>query len=145
MFLLLFLFVDRRIRIHYLTTYGSGPGRPKTYGSFGSGSATLLIILFDVIRYVQKWCGSGIPDPTFFHSGSRIRLFFHPGSRIRIKEFKYFNPKKWFLSSSKYDPGCSSRIRISTFYPSRIPEPWVKKVPDPGSGSATLNCAGKSW
>ncbi len=61
------------------------------------------------------------------YPGSRIRLFsipdpncLHPGSRIRIKDFKYFNPKKWFLSSRKYDPGCSSRI------------------PDPGSGSATL-------
>jgi hypothetical protein len=44
-----------------------------------------------------------IPDPTFFHPG--------PGSAI--KEFKYFNPqklKKWFPSSGKYDPGCSSRI-----------------------------------
>ncbi len=30
-----------------------------------------------------------IPDPNFFHSGSRIR----------IQEFKYFNPKKLFLSS----------------------------------------------
>jgi hypothetical protein len=29
-------------------------------------------------------CLSQIPDPNFFH----------PGSRIRIKEFKYFNPKK---------------------------------------------------
>jgi len=29
-------------------------------------------------------CLSRIPDPTFFH----------PGSRILIKEFKYFNPKK---------------------------------------------------
>jgi hypothetical protein len=47
------------------------------------------------------------------YPGSRIRLFptripdpncLHPGSRIRIKEFKYFNPKKWFLSSRKYDP-----------------------------------------
>ncbi len=46
---------------------------------------------------------SRIPDPNCLH----------PGSRIRIKEFKYFNPKKpkkWFLSSWKYDPGCSSRI-----------------------------------
>jgi hypothetical protein len=25
-----------------------------------------------------------------------------------------------------------------TFYPSRIPDPGVKKAPDPGSGSATL-------
>jgi hypothetical protein len=71
---------------------------------------------------------------------SRIRLFSIPDpgsklfpSRIRIKEFKYFNPKKWFTSSRKYDPGCSSRIRILTFYPSRI-----KKAPDLGSGSATL-------
>jgi hypothetical protein len=34
-----------------------------------------------------------IPDPTFFHPGSK----FFP-SLIRIKEFKYFNPKKWFLT-----------------------------------------------
>ncbi len=36
-----------------------------------------------------------------------------------------------FLSSRKYDPGCSSRIRILIFYPSRIPDPGVKKAPDP--------------
>jgi hypothetical protein len=42
--------------------------------------------------------GSGmvIPDPTFFHPGSRIQTVSNPdpGSRILIKEFKYFNPKK---------------------------------------------------
>ncbi len=43
-----------------------------------------------------------------------------------------------FLSSKKYDPGCSSRIRMLSFYLSRIPDPGVKKAPDPGSGSATL-------
>ncbi len=45
---------------------------------------------------------------------SRIRNFSlpDPGSRIRIKEFKYFNPKKWFLSSRKCNPGSSFRIRI---------------------------------
>jgi hypothetical protein len=75
-----------------------------------------------------------IPNPTFFHPGSRIRHFL---SRIHIKEFKYFNPRKWFLSSRKYNPGCSSRIL--TFYPSRIPDPGVKKAPDPGSGSAKLD------
>ncbi len=53
------------------------------------------------------------------YPGSRIRIF---PSRIRIKEFKYFNPKKLFLSSRKYDPCCSSRIQILIFYPSRIPE-----------------------
>jgi hypothetical protein len=41
--------------------------------------------------------------------------------------------QKWFLSSRKYDPGCSSRIRIMTFYPSRIPDPGVKMAPDRGS------------
>ncbi len=53
---------------------------------------------------------------------SRIRLFSYRfrifPSQIRIKEMKYFNPRKWFLSSRKYVPGCSSRIRILTFYPS---------------------------
>jgi hypothetical protein len=55
-----------------------------------------------------------IPDPNYFHPGSE----FFP-SRIRIKEYKYFSPKKWFLSSLKYDPdpgslgqkGTGSRIR----------------------------------
>ncbi len=51
------------------------------------------------IRYV-------IPDLNYFHPGSE----FFP-SRIRTKEFKYFNPQKGFLSSGKYDPGCSSRMR----------------------------------
>jgi hypothetical protein len=85
-------------------------------------------------------CLSRIPDPTFFHPGSRIPNpnCSHPGSRIRIKEFKYFNQKKWFLSSRKYDLGCSFRIPDPDpdFLP--IPDPGVKKAPDPGSGSATL-------
>jgi hypothetical protein len=50
------------------------------------------------------------------NSGSRIR--------IRIKEFK-------FLSSRKYDSGFSSRIRM--FYPSRIPDPGIKKALNSGS------------
>ncbi len=70
---------------------------------------------------------SSVADPTFFHTGFRIPdpNCFHPGSRIRINEFKYINSKKWFLSSRKYDPGCSSLI----------PDPdhdfWT--IPDPGS------------
>jgi hypothetical protein len=37
-------------------------------------------------------CGFGmfIPEPNFFHPGSRNQFF---QSRIRIKEFKYFNKK----------------------------------------------------
>ncbi len=38
-----------------------------------------------------------------------------------------------FLSSRKYDPGCSSRIRIPDpdFYSSRIPESKIHRIPDP--------------
>ncbi len=70
------------------------------------------------------------------YPGSRLPIFFHPGSQICIKEFKYFNSKKWFLSSRKYDSGCSSRILF--FYPSRIPDIGVKKAPDPGSATLKL-------
>ncbi len=103
------------------------------------------------IRYKQC-CGSGmfIPDPGFDFFPSRIPdpNCLHPGSRILIKEFKYFNPpKKWFLSSNKYDPGCLSRIPDpdADFLPSRIPDPGSKRypIPEPGSGSATLHlCTG---
>jgi hypothetical protein len=72
-----------------------------------------------------------IPDPNCFHPGSWIRIVSIPDpgselflSRIRIKEFKYFNPKKWFLSSRKYDPGCSSRIPD--------PDHDFLPIPDPG-------------
>ncbi len=87
---------------------------------------------FSTEAYAQC-CGSGmfIPaDPKCLH----------PGSRILIKELKYFKPKKtkkWLLSSKKYDPGCSSRIPDpdADFLPSRIPDPGVKKAPDPGSAT----------
>ncbi len=32
-------------------------------------------------------------------------------------------------------PGSGSRIRILIFYPSRMPDPGVKKAPDPGSAT----------
>jgi hypothetical protein len=87
------------------------------------------------------------------YPGSRIRLFFHPGSRIRTvsipdpgstdpgsssKNLSLLTPKKakkWFLSSKKYDPGCSSRIPDpdADFLAYRIPDPGVKKAPNPGS------------
>ncbi len=69
------------------------------------------------------------PDPPDQH------VFGPPGSelspsRIRMKEFKYFNPKKWILSSRKYDPGCSSRIWMLTLYPSRIPGSKRHRIPE---------------
>jgi hypothetical protein len=95
-----------------------------------------------------------IPDPgsKFFHPGSRVRL---SGSRIQsqkdsgsrnksqkdsgswiwipIKEFKYFEPKKLFLSSQKNDSACSSRIRILIIYPSRIRGSKRHLIPDSDS------------
>jgi hypothetical protein len=72
-------------------------------------------------------CLFRLPDPNFFH----------PGSRIRIKKFKYFNPQNCFQALGKM-------IRVEfipdpdpDFLP--IPDPGVKKkTPDPGSGTATL-------
>jgi hypothetical protein len=80
------------------------------------------------LRFADPGCLFRIMDPNFWHPGYLIFIFSIPDFRIRIKEFKYFNTKKWFLSSRKYDPDC----------PSWIPDPGVKKAPDPGSGSATL-------
>ncbi len=59
---------------------------------------------------------------------------------------KYLTPKKqnnWFLISKKYDPGCSSRIPdpAADFLPSRIPDPGVKKAPNPGSRIRIRNTA----
>ncbi len=113
----------------------------------------------EISSFADQGCLSQIPDPNFFHSRfpdegvqifsildpwSQIRFFsiWDPGSRIRIKEFKYFNQKKWFLSSQKYDPNFPSRIRIrdpdldflSIPDPdpvSQIPNPGVKKAPEP--------------
>jgi hypothetical protein len=84
----------------------------------------------------------------YVYPGSRIRLSsipdpncLHPGSSS--KNLNFSTPKKakkWFLSSKKYDPGCSSRIPDpdADFLPSRIQGSKRHPIPDPGSGSATL-------
>jgi hypothetical protein len=84
------------------------------------------------------------PGSEFFHSGSRVIKIPEPGSGYASKNIpiSIYNPEKLFRSSRKYDPGCSSRIRIPNpdldFLP--IPVTGVKKAPDPdpGPGSATL-------
>jgi hypothetical protein len=66
---------------------------------------------------------------------SRIRIFSILDPRSASKEFKYLgNPKNLFLSSLKYEPGCSSRI----FLP--VPDPGSRgqKAPDPGSATLTI-------
>ncbi len=112
-------------------------------GTQGSGSTTEIITdpqhCFSVLRIQDVY-----PDPEseFFPSRIPHPNFFHSGSRIRFKEFKYFNPKTVSKLSEIWSglliPAPDPRIRIRIFYPSRIPDPEVKKAPDPGSGSATL-------
>jgi hypothetical protein len=66
------------------------------------------------------------PDPGSDSFPSRIQLF---SSRTRIKESNYFNTKKLFLNSRKYDPGLLIPDPDSDFF--AIPDPGVKKAPDP--------------
>ncbi len=82
--------------------------------------------------FCNQCCGSGmfIPDPTFFHPGSSS------SKNLRILTPK--KPKKWFLSSKKYDPVCSSRIPdpdadfLHIPYPrSRIQGSKRHPIPDP--------------
>ncbi len=92
-----------------------------------------LILIPTLILTDYQCCGSRmfIPNPNFSQAWIPDPDFFHPGSRIRIKEFfQYFNPKKLFLSSQKYDSGCSSQIRILIFYPSQIQGPKRHRIPD---------------
>jgi hypothetical protein len=107
-------------------------GRPHSNGSPGP-----------VLRIRDVYPGSrirlfSIPDPESELSPSRIP---DPGSSS--KNLSILTPKKakkWFLSSKKYDPGCSSRIPDpdADFLLSRIPDPGVKRYPIPDPGSATL-------
>ncbi len=89
-----------------------------------------------------------IPDPgsEFFHSGSWNQGQKDSGSRIRIrlKEINYLSPKKLFLSSRIYDPGCSYWIPDPDldFWP--IPDPGVIKTPDPGSATLILTVVSNS-
>ncbi len=70
--------------------------------------------------------------PEFFPS--RIWIFFISDPRNHIKEFQYFNPK--IVSQlSEIGSWLLIRIRIQIIYPSRIPDPGVKKAPDPGSAT----------
>jgi hypothetical protein len=83
-------------------------------------------VVIAVLRIRDVYPGSEF-FPSWFPD-SRFKKI--PGSRIliRIKEC---------------DPGCSFRIRILIFLP--IPDPGVKKAPDPGSGSATLLNSGSCF
>jgi hypothetical protein len=79
---------------------------------------------YNILIRVCTYSLISVADPECL---SRIRIF-SISDRICIKEFKYvFQPGKGFLSSRKYDPGCSSWIRIPD------PNPDFLPIPDPGS------------
>jgi hypothetical protein len=63
------------------------------------------------------------PGSDFFPS--RIRTVSIPDPGSASKNLRILTPKKWFLSSRKYDPGCSSRIPA--------PDADFLPIPDPGS------------
>ncbi len=77
---------------------------------------------------VMQRCGSGMCVPDFFPSRIRTVSIPEPGSAS--KNLSILTPKKWFLSSRKYNPGCLSRIRMLTFYPSRIQGSKRHRIPD---------------
>jgi hypothetical protein len=85
----------------------------------------LSLILFTAGSALKFFAVLRIPDPNFFHRGSRIQgqKDSRIRIRIRIKEFNYFNPKN-------VHPGSGPRIRILIFYPSRIPGSKRHRIPD---------------
>ncbi len=74
-------------------------------------------------------CLSRIPDPNFFHPGSRVKKILDPGSGSASNNLNIFNSKNYFEAL---------RIMIRVFIPDPdldflpIPDPGVKKAPDPG-------------
>ncbi len=77
-----------------------------------------------------------MPDPGSDFFLSRIQTVSFPDPGSESKNFSILAPKKWFLSSRKYDPGSRIPDPDADFLP--IPDLGVKKAPDPGCGSATL-------
>jgi hypothetical protein len=118
--------------------------------SLGGGRATRSVnqrIFSSVLIIIRS-----VADLRYFFR-SRIRLFsiLDPGSeffpyRFCIKEFQYFNPQKFFLSSRKYDPGCSFQIPDPDRDFLSIPNPGFRiqgskrhRIPDFGSWIRTRN------
>ncbi len=87
------------------------------------------------MRKIQR-CGSGmfISDPGSDFFPYRIWIVSIPNPGSASQKLKYFYPIKWFLSSRKYDPGCSFQIPDPDpdFLP--IPDPGCRghRIPDPG-------------
>ncbi len=120
---------------------------------------------------IKNWTSVADPgclfilDPNFFHLRSRIRIFSIPDPGSASKNFSILtqnffsklseiwfwlfipDPDPDFLPfpdpGSRGQKGTGSWIQGSKRH--RIPDPGIKKAPDPGSGSATLNWTLVSW
>ncbi len=89
---------------------------------------------------------SRIPDPNFSipDPGTRVKNIPDPESGSASKKLSIFHPKSCFsaLGYMIQEVHTGSRIRILTFYPSRIRDSGVKKTPDPGSAALILTVVG---
>jgi hypothetical protein len=117
-----------RIRIRIADT---NPGQTNQWRSM-----RVRIRIHPVLRIRDVYPGSD-----FFPSRIRTVSIQDPGSAS--KNLSILTQKKWFLSSRKYDPGCSSRIPDpdADFYPSRIQGSKRHRIPDPGSRIRIRNTA----
>jgi hypothetical protein len=93
-----------------------------------------------------------IPDPDFTHPGSKNSYKREGEKKIFVKHFFVATNFTKFniilvlnCSRKKFGPNFKEvwnflpkKLSLSSQNPFRIPDPGVKKAPDPGSGSATL-------
>jgi hypothetical protein len=80
-----------------------------------------------------------IPDPGSDFFPSRIRTVSIPDPGSSSKILSILTPKKakkWFLSSKKYDPGCSYQI-LGLFIPDPDADFLPSRIPDPGGQKDT--------
>ncbi len=112
-----------RVRLPYPNNYGQNSFRKKV-SNFGR------------LQYGTNL--NTVADPGYL---SRIWLFSFWIPDLH-KRFYVFKPKKLFPSFRKYAPDCSSRIQNMIFL--LIPDPGVKKAPDPGSATPNLNIHSES-
>ncbi len=81
----------------------------------------------DIVQCTRTlYISVSIPDPGF--RGKKIS---DPGSGSASRSLSIFNSKKLLVNFRKYDPECSSRLRILIFSPSRIRRSKWRGIPDP--------------
>jgi hypothetical protein len=104
---------------------------------FSIPDPTLFFIPDPTLFFIPDPTLFSIPDPTLF-SIPDTPLFSIPDPNclhFGYAQKNYFIHQKWFLTSRKYDPGCSSRIPDADFL--HIPDPGSRG--QKGTGSATVH------